>query len=45
MKRYIVICSRGNGDLATKVFNSEIEAAIYAWELRMQGYKSIIEEY
>lgn len=45
MKRYIVICNRGNGDLATKVFNSELEATIYDWELRMQGYKSRIEEY
>ena len=45
MKRYIVICNRGNGDLATKVFNSELEATIYDWELRMKGYKSRIEEY
>ena len=45
MKRYIVICNRGNGDLATKVCNSELEATIYDWELRMKGYKSRIEEY
>ena len=44
MKKIIVIVNKEN-EVAHKIFDNILDAVIYDWELRMQGYKSRIENY
>ena len=44
MKKIIVIAHKENV-VAHKIFSNILDAVIYDWELRMQGYISRIENY